>query len=163
MKFSKIFIFITFIFLSYSNLFSQGLEIRLVEIIDKLSSDTLFEIDCDFKGINLKVSDTTLIKEDLIEYFDLSNAEIKLNNYGLTIIDSLRVPTDGIPAAVTFNGKVLFYFWFWTGYSSLKPPRRFIYIDYLKDNTLEFEDVDLHKYNNYEELKNYLEIKHLTK
>lgn len=108
MKNKKLLIAIFIFLLSTLSSFGQGLEIYLIKIDNNDK-----EKSCTY------CTDSALIKQSEIKYFDWDRQIIELTESASTKLEKLKVPLSGLDAVITINKKPIYKFSFWAGQSSI--------------------------------------------
>jgi hypothetical protein len=120
MSYRKLILLISILTCTLTRADGQGLEIYLIKHdlpdLTKEHSDS-FCYYC-FKPTKQDLFDSAFIKQIDIEYFDWENQSIKLNESGLKKINTLDIPLQGLPVAISIDKRPIYGFWLWNVVSS---------------------------------------------
>lgn len=95
----------------------QGLEIYLVRHDYPDFTKKHFCSYC-FKPAKVDLFDSALIIQSDIEYFDWKTQRVKLSENGLKKLKALKIPLQGLAAAISIDKEPIYGFWFWNVVSS---------------------------------------------
>jgi hypothetical protein len=114
-----IFIILTFFIVGCNKSTELGIEIYQVNIpYPDFTKNP--EPDCYycFEPTENDLFETALLRESDIELFDWEKQHIILTEKGKRKMEKLDIPLQGLPVAMTLNGKPVYGFWFWNIFSS---------------------------------------------
>lgn len=127
-----------------SQLQGQGFEIFLVRVSapDFTSGKPVNCYYC-FEPKKSDLYSAAFLRQSDVKYFDWYRQQIQLKVTALKKIDSLKIPLQGLAAAIVIDGEPIYGFWFWNEASSFGCDRVFTFP--ARDFVLEFGLPDRNK------------------